>query len=92
MADRQIVRFIDVVIQKDSPLLSAAGFGTLIVLTDYQYLSTTRRVREFSTVEAVEDFFGTSSEEALAADAYFNQDPFLSNSPENLSHDHQRYT
>lgn len=84
MADRQIVRFIDVQIQKDSPLVSEAGFGTLLVLTNYDYLTTTTRVREFSSESTVEDFFGEGSEEALAADAYFKQDPFLSNSPENI--------
>lgn len=84
MVDRAITRFIDVQIRKDSPLVSAAGFGILLVLTNYKYLTTSTRVKEFTSESTVEDFFGEDSEEWKAADAYFNQDPFLSNAPENL--------
>ncbi len=84
MAQRPIKRFVDVEIRKDTPRVSAAGFGILMVITDSALLSTTRRHRRFTTPEQVGDFFGTSSEEYKAADAYFFQDPFLEEQPEEI--------
>lgn len=84
MAQRAIKRFVDVEIRKDAPRVSAAGFGILLVVTDNALLSTARRVRRFTTPESVGLFFGTSSEEYKAADAFFFQDPFLTEQPEEL--------
>jgi len=84
MAQRPIKRFVDVEIRKDSPRVSAAGFGILMVITDSVLLSTTRRHRRFTTPEQVSDFFGSASEEYLAADAFFYQDPFLEEQPEEI--------
>jgi len=85
MVTRAIKRFIDVEITKDSPRVSAAGFGILLVITDSDLLSTTSRFKRFTTAQAVIDFFGASSEEAKAADAFFFQDPFLTNQPSELN-------
>jgi hypothetical protein len=84
MADRPIVRFVDVAIEKDTPSVSAAGFGTPLVFTNNILLSTARRVREFTDDTSVGDFFGTDSEEYLYANAYYNQDPFNDDQPESL--------
>lgn len=84
MAQQPIKRFIDVEIRKETPRVSTAGFGILLVITDSILLSTSRRVRRFTNVESVTDFFGTGSEEEKVADAYFNQDPFLKNQPTEL--------
>jgi len=84
MAQRPIKRFVDVEIRKDAPRVSAAGFGILLVITPSDLLSTTRRVRRFTTPESVGDFFGLSSEEYKAADAFFYQDPFLEEQPEEI--------
>ncbi|MCK5603149.1 DUF3383 family protein [Candidatus Pacearchaeota archaeon] len=84
MAERAIKRFVDVEIRKDTPRVSAAGFGILLVITDSSFLTATSRVRRFTTPESVSDFFGPTSEEAKAADAFFFQDPFLENQPEEL--------
>lgn len=84
MAQRAIKRFVDVEIRKDAPRVSAAGFGILLVVTDSPLLSTARRHRRFTTPEQVSDFFGASSEEYKASDAFFFQDPFLANQPEEL--------
>lgn len=84
MAQRAIKRFIDVEIRKDSPRVSAAGFGILLVISDSSLISTSRRHRRFTTPESVNDFFGASSEEGKAADAFFFQDPFLDNQPEEI--------
>lgn len=84
MALRPIKRFIDVEIRKDTPRVSAAGFGILLMITNSLLLSTTRRHRRFITAESVDDFFGNGSEESLAADAFFYQDPFLENHPEEI--------
>lgn len=84
MATRPIKRFIDVEIKKGTPSVSAAGFGTPLCVTDSVLLSTSRRVREFTTSTGVSDFFGAASEEYKYADAYFSQDPFLTNQPEKL--------
>lgn len=77
MAQRQIKRFVDVEIRKDTPRVSAAGFGLSLCVTDSPLLSTARRVRRFTTPESVANFFGTDSEEYKASDALFFQDPFL---------------
>ncbi len=84
MVTRAIKRFIDVEIRKDSPGVSAAGFGILLTVTDSPLLSTTSRVKRFTTPDSVGLFFGDSSEEYLAADAFFYQDPFLDNQPEEI--------
>lgn len=84
MTTRPITRFIDVAITKDTPRVSAAGFNILLVITNSALLSTTRRHRRFTTVDSVSAFFGTNSEEHLAADAFFQQDQFLDNHPEEL--------
>lgn len=81
---RPIKRFVDVEIRKDTPRVSAAGFGILMVITDSVLLSATRRHREFTSAESVKDFFGTDSEEWKAADAFFFQDPFLKAQPDKL--------
>jgi hypothetical protein len=84
MVARAIERFIDVQITKEAPLVSAAAFGKCLVITNSVLLTTTSRVKIFTTLAEVGEFFGTSSEEYNAADAYFNQDPFLANKPEDL--------
>lgn len=84
MGTRPIKRFIDVEIRKDTPRVSAAGFGILLMITNSVLLSITRRVRRFTTAESVTDFFGVASEESKAADAFFYQDPFLENHPEEI--------
>lgn len=84
MVQRAIKRFVDVEIIKDTPRVSAAGFGLPLVITDSAVLTTTTRVRRFTTAASVEAFFGTDSEEHLAADAFFLQDPFLTNQPEEI--------
>lgn len=81
---RAITRFVDVVITKDTPRVSAAGFGIPLCLTDSVLLSTTVRHKSFSSASAVGDFFGSSSEEYKAADAYFFQDPALEDQPDQL--------
>lgn len=84
MVTRAIERFIDVQVTKEAPLVSAAGFGKALIVTNSVLLTTTTRVKTFTTLASVGEFFGTSSEEYKAADAYFNQDPFNSNKPEEL--------
>ncbi|MCK5025974.1 MAG: DUF3383 family protein, partial [Nanoarchaeota archaeon] len=84
MTIQPIKRFVDVEIRKDVPRVSAAGFGILLLITDSVLLSTARRVRRFTSASAVDLFFGDSSEESKAADAFFYQDPFLENQPDEL--------
>lgn len=84
MATRPIKRFIDVEIRKGTPSVSAAGFGILMAITDSNLLTISRRVRSFTTPEAVALFFGAASEEWKYADAFFKQDPFLENQPDQL--------
>jgi hypothetical protein len=84
MTARPVTRFVDVQITKDSPRVSAASFGLLLVITDSALLSTTTRVMSFTTAAAVATFFGASSEEALIADAFFYQDPFLTDQPNEI--------
>ena len=81
---RPIKRFIDVEIRKDTPRVSVAGFGILMMITDSLLLSTTRRHRRFTTAESVKDFFEEDSEEHKSADAFFFQDPFLENQPDEI--------
>lgn len=81
---RAIERFIDVSVTKDSPLVSAAGFGKTIVITDSNLITVSTRTKTFTTYQSVVDFFESTSEEAKAANAYFFQDPFLDNKPEDL--------
>jgi len=84
MATRPIKRFTDIEIRKDTARVSEAGFNILMVITDSNLLSATRRHMRFTTVDSVKTFFGDDSEESLAADAFFNQDPFLVNQPNEL--------
>lgn len=86
MAQRAIKRFVDVEIRKDTPRVSAAGFGIPLVLTDSSSLSSARRVRRFTSKESVADFFGANSEEYKVADAFFSQDQFLTNQPEEIQY------
>ena len=84
MVTRAIDRFIDVQVTKETPRVAVAGFGIALVITDSALLTTTTRVKSFSTPTAVATFFGAASEEAKAADAFFYQDPFLVNQPSEL--------
>jgi len=84
MVERAISRFIDVAITKDSPSVTAASFGILLILTDSDLLSTTRRIKRFTSDSSVSTFFGSTSEEYYAANAFFNQDPFNSYQPEEV--------
>jgi len=84
MTTRPITRFIDVEIRKDTPRVSAAGFGIPLAITDSILLSSTRRHRSFLSAAAVDAFFGDASEESLVANAFFFQDPFLENHPDEL--------
>lgn len=84
MATRPIKRFIDVEITKDTPRVSAAGFNVAMCITNSVLLSTSRRVRSFTTPASVSAFFGSSSEEYLVADAFFFQDQFLTDQPDEL--------
>ncbi|RLB85534.1 MAG: hypothetical protein DRH26_18200 [Deltaproteobacteria bacterium] len=81
---RPIKRFIDVEIRKDTPRVSAAGFSVLMVITDSDLLSTTVRNKSFLSAAAVDQFFGDGTEESLAADAFFFQDPFLTDQPHEM--------
>jgi len=81
---RPIKRFVDVEIRKDTPRVSAAGFGILMMITDSLLLSSTVRHKSFLSAAAVDAFFGDASEESLAADAFFFQNPFLENQPNEL--------
>ena len=85
MARRPITRFVDVAIEKDTPRVSVAGFGILMVVTDNALLSPARRLRRFTTAESVGAFFGVLSEEYKAADAFFYQDPFNAYQPEEIN-------
>lgn len=84
MAQRPIKRFIDVEIKKGNPTVSAASFSILMAITDSALLTTSTRTKSFTTKEAVEGFFGIGSEEAKYADAFYSQDPFLTEQPEEL--------
>lgn len=81
---RQIKRFVDVEIRKDTPRVSAAGFGVLLILTNSATITTAQRVKRFLSLAGVNTVFDSTTEEGKAADAFFNQDPFLENQPEEL--------
>ena len=81
---RQIKRFVDVEIRKDTPRVSAASFGIPMMISNSSVITTAQRVKRFTTLAGVGLLFATTSEEYLAADAYFNQDPFNENQPDEL--------
>jgi len=84
MTTRPITRFVDVAITKTNPSVAAAGFGDLMCITDSDLVTSTTRIKSFTTLAAVTAFFGASTEEEKYADAFFNQDPFLEKQPETL--------
>ena len=84
MAERPIKRFIDVEITKDTPSVSAASFGIPILISNNSAITTAQRVKRFTTLAGVGLLFATTDEEYKAADAYFNQDAFNENQPEEL--------
>ena len=84
MAERAIKRFVDVEIRKDTPSVSAAAFGIPILISNSNVITTAQRVKRFTTLAGVALLFPSTTEEWKAADAYFNQDPFNENQPEEL--------
>ena len=82
---REITRYVDVAITKETALLQAAGFGIPILLTDdVTTLPIATRVKEYLSLAAVEVDFADTTDEYKAAKAYFNQDPFNKKHPEKL--------
>jgi len=81
---RAIKRFVDVEIKKDTPSVSAASFGIPILISNSNVITTAQRVKRFTTLAGVETLFAKTTEEWKAADAYFSQDPFNENQPEEL--------
>jgi len=81
---RAIKRFVDVEIKKDTPSVSAASFGIPILISNSSAITTATRVKRFTTLSGVELLFPKTTEEWKAADAYFSQDPFNENQPEEL--------
>jgi hypothetical protein len=81
---RQIKRFIDVEIAKGTSRISVAGFNIPLCLTDNALISTSRRLKKFTTYASVAEFFGSTSEEAKLANAYYYQNRFQVNQPEKL--------
>jgi len=81
---RAIKRFVDVEIKKDTPSVSAASFGIPILISNSNVITTAQRVKRFTTLAGVETLFPNTTEEWKAADAYFSQDPFNENQPEEL--------
>lgn len=77
-------RFVDVEISKETPRVSAAGFGKLLVLTDNELVTVEDRVKRFTTATAVGEFFTTDSEEYKAANAFFFQHPLQTAQPEEI--------
>ena len=78
-------RFIDVEIKKETALLSAAGFGTPLLLTsDVSIITTTVRAKKYLSLPAVEIDFISTTDEYKAARAYFSQSAFNKNQPEVL--------
>lgn len=78
-------RYVDVVITKETALLSAAGFGVPILLTDnVATIDTTTRVKTYLSLAAVEVDFADTTDEYKAAKAYFNQQPENKRQPEKL--------
>jgi hypothetical protein len=82
---REITRYVDVAITKETALLQATGFGIPILLTDdVTTLPIATRVKEYLSLAAVEVDFADTTDEYKAAKAYFNQDPFNKKHPEKL--------
>jgi hypothetical protein len=81
---RQIKRFIDVEITKGTSRVSAAGFNVLMAITNSDLISTSRRIKSFTTYASVALFFGSSSEEAKAANAFYFQNAFQTDQPDEL--------
>jgi len=82
---REIKRYVDVEIIKETALIQAAGFGIPILLTDnVTILPITTRVKTYLSLAAVELDFIDTTDEYKAAKAYFNQDPFNKKHPEKL--------
>ena len=81
---RQIKRFIDVEITKSTSRVSVSGFNIPMCLTNNALISTSRRVKEFTTSASVSTFFGSSSEEAKLANAFYFQNPVQVNQPDKL--------
>lgn len=78
-------RFIDVAITKQTALLSAAGFGTPILLTDdVTIITTATRVKEYLSLPAVETDYADTTDEYKAARAYFSQEASNKRQPEKL--------
>ncbi len=84
MADRAITRFIDVAVTKATPSVSEAGFNIPLVITDSSLVTTTTRFKRFTSDTSVSTYFGASSEEYLAANAFFNQSNQLTYQPEEM--------
>jgi len=71
-----VKRFIDVSISKETALVTAAGFGVPLLLTDNTSVITTAvRAKEYLSLSAVEIDFVAGTDEYNAARAFFNQDP-----------------
>jgi hypothetical protein len=51
------------------------NFGSLLILGSSPIIDTNERYREYSTLSEVEDDFGTTLPESLAADLFFSQSP-----------------
>lgn len=81
---RPITRFVDVQVTKDTARVSAAGFGIPLVLTNTSIITTAERVKSFTSLASVNTVFDSTTEEGKAADAFFQQDPFLDNQPGEL--------
>ncbi|HET6804878.1 MAG TPA: DUF3383 domain-containing protein [Frateuria sp.] len=59
-----------------SPLAAAVrNFGALLILGDSSVIDTDERIREYSTLDAVADDFGSSATEYKAAALFFGQSP-----------------
>ena len=78
-------RYVDVVITKETALLSAAGFGVPLLLTDdVAVITTTTRVKEYLSLPAVETDYADTTDEYKAARAYFSQQAENKRQPEKL--------
>lgn len=81
---KAITRFIDVSISKETPRVASAEFGTLLCITNSAKVTTGQRIQAFTGYTAVSTFFGSASEEAKYANAFYYQDPDQVNQPEDL--------
>lgn len=81
---RQIKRFVDVEITKGNSRVSIAGFNIPMCLTNNALISTSARLKKFTTYASVSTFFGSTSEEAKLANAYYYQNLFQVDQPEDL--------